>query len=410
MDRFRVREAGVEPAHPYGRTPLKRMRLPIPPFPQFGSFSEAGAKIQVFLTRTSTAVIFFPDLGISLSNRQNQHSLYLCRMKFLVIQTAFIGDVILATAIVEKLRRFYPAADIDFLLRKGNEKLLAGHPHLRNVWIWDKKKDKYRGLWRIGAELRKEQYDWVLNCQRFAASGLLTVCSGARQTAGFAKNPFSWLFTHRAPHQFGTREQTIHEVDRNLGLIRHLTDDSTVLPRLYPTAADIAGSQAIRPNDMPYVCIAPTSVWFTKQYPRQKWIDLIQHLPPSHAVYLLGGPDDQPACAAIAANTERKHLYNLAGRLSFLESAVLMKGAAMNYVNDSAPLHIASAMDAPVAAVFCSTLPQFGFTPLSVRHWIVESGTSLPCRPCGLHGHAACPKGHFMCAHSIDWGQFPLPE
>ncbi|MCC6459030.1 MAG: glycosyltransferase family 9 protein [Saprospiraceae bacterium] len=331
-------------------------------------------------------------------------------MKFLVIQTAFIGDVILATAIVEKLRRFYPGAHIDFLLRKGNEKLLAGHPHLRNVWVWDKKKDKYRGLWQIGVRLREEQYDWVLNCQRFAASGLLTIGSGAGQTAGFAKNPLSRLFTRRIPHQFGTSEQPIHEVERNLGLVRHLTDATLALPRLYPTPADVAASQAMRPNDMPYVCIAPSSVWFTKQYPREKWIELIRHLPSSHAVYLLGGPDDQPACADMVANAGRAQLYNLAGRLSFLESAVLMKGAAMNYVNDSAPLHIASAMDAPVAAVFCSTLPEFGFAPLSTQRWIIETRERLPCRPCGLHGRAACPKGHFACAESIDWRQFPMPE
>ena len=81
--------------------------------------------------------------------------------------------------------------------------------------------------------------------------------------------------------------------------------------------------------------------------------------------------------------------------------AALMEGAAMNYVNDSAPLHIASAMNAPVTAVFCSTVPAFGFGPLRENGRVVETTEKLDCRPCGLHGHRACPKGHFRCALGI---------
>jgi heptosyltransferase-2 len=87
----------------------------------------------------------------------------------------------------------------------------------------------------------------------------------------------------------------------------------------------------------------------------------------------------------------------MAGRLTFLESAALMRRATMNYVNDSAPLHIASAVDAPVTAVFCSTLPAFGFGPLSPSARVVQV-EGLSCRPCGVHGRRSCPEGHFACA------------
>ena len=73
----------------------------------------------------------------------------------------------------------------------------------------------------------------------------------------------------------------------------------------------------------------------------------------------------------------------------------------MNYVNDSAPMHFASAMDAPVAAIYCSTVPSFGFGPLSTQSYIIEVHEQLACRPCGLHGKAACPLGHFNCARLI---------
>lgn len=332
-------------------------------------------------------------------------ALYLCRVKILILQTAFLGDVVLATPLIEKLHRHFPTAQIDFLLRKGNEGLLRGHPALRQTLIWDKSGGKYRNLWRMLWRIRRERYDLVVCCQRFAAAGWLTALSGAGQTVGFDKNPMSVFFSRRLPHRIGDGG---HETDRNLSLIRHLTDALPERPRLYPAEADFeAAAEAAGPGA--YVCIAPTSVWFTKQWPAEKWLELIARIPPSHRVLLLGAPSDQPACATIARMAGSERVQNLAGRLSLLQSAALLAGASMNYVNDSAPLHLASAMNAPVAAVFCSTLPAFGFGPLSDRRFLIETTASLPCRPCGLHGKKACPKGHFDCALTIGAEQFPLP-
>ena len=76
----------------------------------------------------------------------------------------------------------------------------------------------------------------------------------------------------------------------------------------------------------------------------------------------------------------------------------------MNYVNDSAPLHIASAMDAPVTAVFCSTVPAFGFGPLRANGRIVETTENLDCRPCGLHGLQGVSEGAFqVCVGDTSW-------
>jgi heptosyltransferase-2 len=146
-------------------------------------------------------------------------------------------------------------------------------------------------------------------------------------------------------------------------------------------------------------------VWFTKQYPEEKWLELLAALPPTLAVYLLGGPPDVAACERLAQLANRPGLVNLAGKLSLPASAALMRGAVLNYVNDSAPMHLCSAVDAPVCAVFCSTIPAFGFGPLSTFSRIVEHPGPLACRPCGLHGHARCPLGHFRCAREIETTQ-----
>ncbi len=314
--------------------------------------------------------------------------------KILIIQTAFIGDVILATPVIEKLKQHYPSTQIDFLLRKGNESLLHNNPHLNKVLIWDKKKSKYQHLLQLVSTIRKERYDLVVNLQRFFSTGFITTFSKATQTIGFDKNPLSFLFTKKIVHQIDKNDHFVHEVSRNLSLVQHLTDDEFVRPHLYPSDEDY---KKIMPPQK-YICIAPTSVWFTKQFPANKWVSLMNKMKTDVKIYLLGGPPDKAACEAIKKASKHTDIENLAGQLSFLQSAALMQGAMMNYVNDSAPLHIASAMNATVTAIFCSTVPSFGFTPLSDQSVVIETTEQLDCRPCNLHGFKACPKGHFKCA------------
>lgn len=317
--------------------------------------------------------------------------------KFLVIQTAFIGDVVLATGLIEKLHAHVPDAEIHFLVRKGNEALLQGHPLLKQVLVWDKKQHKQRNLFSMLMKIRKERYDKVINVQRFAATGLLTAFSLGRETIGFDKNPFSFLFSKKIPHIIASGGHSRHEIERNNDLVKHFTGDEVSRPKLYPSAADY---EAVKQYQLqPYICIAPASVWFTKQYPADKWTSFINKTP--HTVYLIGAPGDNELCEAIRTASTNRSVINLCGKLSFLQSAALQKSAVMNYVNDSAPMHFASAMNAPVTAVYCSTLPSFGFGPLSDVRFIVEKTDALYCRPCGLHGRAACPEKHFKCAYDV---------
>ncbi|MBI2271896.1 MAG: glycosyltransferase family 9 protein [Bacteroidetes bacterium] len=317
-------------------------------------------------------------------------------MKFLIIQTAFIGDVILATPLIERLSASYPTAQIDFLLRNGNESLLENHPKLNEVIIWNKKENKLANLFKTINRVRETKYDHIINVHRFASSGLITFLSGAKNKIGFDKNPFSFCYSLKVKHEIGNGK---HEAERNLELVNSLAPGVFTKPKLYPSSSDIKAVDQFKIQ--PYVCIAPTSVWFTKQFPKEKWIELIK-LVRTPLIYLLGAPADNEICEWIKQNSNNKGITNLSGKLSFLESAALMKEAEMNYVNDSAPLHIASAMNAPITAVFCSTIPAFGFGPLSDRSKIIETTEPISCRPCGLHGFKACPQGHFKCALTID--------
>lgn len=320
--------------------------------------------------------------------------------KILVIQTAFTGDVVLATALLEKLHRFFPGAQINFLVRKGNEGLLKDHPFLHEVLIWNKKENKNKNLLNLLKKIRNEKYDKVINLQRFASTGMLTAFSGAKEKIGFDKNPFSFLFTKKIKHDLSNKK---HEVERNNELIQHFTDDSFTKPRLYPSAINY--NEIEKYTSQPYVCMMPASIWFTKQYPIDKWIDLINNFPSAYTIFLLGGKENADICKKIKEKSTNNKIEIFAGKLNFLSSVALMKNAKMNYTNDSAPLHFASAVDAPVTAIFCSTVPAFGFYPLSSKSFVVETKEILTCRPCSLHGLKACPLGHFKCAYTIETSQ-----
>lgn len=315
----------------------------------------------------------------------------------LVIQTAFIGDVILGTALLERLRQDYPNAKIDYLVRDGNQSLFAGHPFLNEVLIWSKQDSKYAALWKLLREVRSREYDAVYNIQRYAASGVLTAFSGAKEKVGYKSNPLSLLFTKSVEHRFGKGFENVHEVDRVLDLVG--CNATRTNPKLYPSESDFVAVAEFK--DTPYVTIAPGSVWFTKQLPVEKWIELINLIPADKQVFLIGAKSDAFIAEEIIAGAEREAI-NLTGKLKLLETAALMKDAVMNYANDSAPVHLASAMNAPITEVFCSTVPEFGFTPLSDNSRIIQTNEKLDCRPCGIHGKSACPKGHFKCATTIE--------
>jgi len=317
--------------------------------------------------------------------------------KILIIQTAFIGDVVLATPLIEKLKRFYPDAQIDFLVRKGNENLLEGNPKISTLHVWNKKEKKTRNIFRIVANLRREKYDLLINLQRFGTTGLMTFLSGAKLKVGFDKNPFSFCYDRKFNHQIGNGK---HEVERNLELIAEWTDNSFEKPKLHLSEEALKKVKEYKTE--PYLTIAPTSVWFTKQWPAHKWIAFLQKTEFAGKIFLLGAPSDFEACEHILKEAGREGVFNFCGKLSLLESTALMKDAEMNYMNDSAPMHFASAVNAPTTAIFCSTIPDFGFGPLSENSRVIETSETLACRPCGLHGFKTCPKSHFKCAEEID--------
>ena len=310
----------------------------------------------------------------------------------LVIQTAFTGDAVLGTSVLETLHHAYPGARITYLVRAGHSSLFTHHPFLHEVWEWKKTAGKTKALVNLLVKIRRQRFDLIINLQRYLSTGLLTAFSKAGETRGFAKNPLSFLFSQRYTHSL---HSGLHEIQRNYALFKDLAPELK-LPKIYLSEADM--KQAI-----PYegaLVLAPASVWSTKQWPERHWSKLIRLAADSYPIVLIGGKTDLKLCEEIARESG-KQVQVLAGRLSFTESAALMKKAALTVSNDSAPVHLASSVNASILELFCSTVPEFGFTPLSSNSHYLETSEKLPCRPCGLHGKKSCPLHHFACGNTL---------
>lgn len=287
------------------------------------------------------------------------------------------------------------------MVRKGNKNLLENHVAVDNILVWDKSK-KFKNLFRILKKIRKENFDLLVNAQRFFSSGFLTAFSKAKNKIGFDKNPLSFYYDKKVKHRINI-EKPKHEVERNLDLISHLVSDTTFeKPKLYPSEKDkFIVNNLINKTD--FFVIAPASVWFTKQLQKEKWIDLVEKLLRKKTVYIIGAKIDFNLAEEIknAIVLKQNETINLCGKLTLLQSAYLMQKAKQVFVNDSAPLHLASAVNANTVSFFCSTIPAFGFYSLSDKNQIIEV-KNLGCKPCGLHGKTVCPKKHFNCSSKIN--------
>ena len=325
----------------------------------------------------------------------------------LIIQTAFIGDTILASHFARAVKDQYPNAKIHFFLRKGNESVIQGLSTIEKVWVWDKQGGKTKNLIKLILGLREIRFDMVFNLHRHFNSGLVSALMKSPFKVGFQQNPLSFFYTHKVNHLIPHKSLSgvWHEVQRNLQLLQKalpalvIGDNSKIykpeLPLMEKHFTKVAPYIS-----QDYFVIAPASVWFTKAWSEHKYRELTLELAKRGKVFFIGAPTDKELCDRIRegiSNTE-----NLCGPLNLLDSAALMKNAKRVFVNDSAPLHLASCVNAKTTAIFCSTVQEFGYTPLADDSVVVDMGTSLSCRPCGLHGYKACPLDHFKCAEEIE--------
>jgi heptosyltransferase-2 len=316
----------------------------------------------------------------------------------LVIQTSFLGDTVLTTPLLAQLANRGP---VDVVTTPASAALLANHPAVRTIIPYDKRGDDRGlvGLWRLARQLRDNRYDVALLAQGSWRSAALAWLAGVPSRIGFDTSAGRLLYSKRVPYR-----DDLHHAARLLMLARPngrepLPDE--LRPSLAPGPREreevdrLLAAAGVRADER-LVGVAPGSVWGTKRWPY--YSELARLLVDDARIVVLGSANDSELAEAILSAAP--NAIDATGQLSLLASAELVGRCGVLVTNDSAPLHLASAMQTPTVAIFGPTVPEFGFGPLAPRASVVGHD-ELPCRPCDRHGPQRCPLGHFRCMREL---------
>jgi len=327
----------------------------------------------------------------------------------LVIQTSFLGDLVLTTPLLAELARRGP---VHVVATPAGAPLLARNPDVAGVTIYDKRGTArgVGGLANVAAELDAARSRAAVEGAKDAAaylaqgsvrSAALARLAGFRTRVGFSTSAGRWLYTRRVLYR-----DDRHHAERLWGLATGNADVSPtpeqLRPRLFPGGAEREAVDRLVADgalgSAPLIALAPGSVWATKRWPY--YAELAARLPPHVRLAVVGAKDDAPLAAEISAAAPGR-VVDATGRLSLLGSAELIRRCRVLITNDSAPQHLASAMGTPTITAFGPTVPEFGFGPLA-PHSATAGVSGLDCRPCDRHGPARCPLGHWRCMRELD--------
>ncbi|OLC72886.1 MAG: lipopolysaccharide heptosyltransferase II [Gemmatimonadetes bacterium 13_1_40CM_4_69_8] len=321
-------------------------------------------------------------------------------MTSLVIQTAFLGDVVLTTPLLRALAE--QTGPLDVVTTPAAAPLLETHPAVRRVIPYAKRgADRgWRGLNRLARRLRAEGYASAYLPHRSLRSAAVAWLARIPRRVGFHDG---WRLLYTETRR---RPAEGHEVDRLLALAgpapgRHH------MPNLETTIPDRTRAEGfLREHHVrePLAALAPGSIWGSKRWP--SFAVLAERLAPRVGIVVVGGAEDEPLGAEITAVVGRAggRAASACGRLSLRESVEIIRRACVLVTNDSAPLHFAQAVGTPTVALFGPTVPTFGFGPRGPRDRALGV-VGLPCRPCSRHGPPVCPLGHHRCMTDLSLEQ-----
>ncbi|MDP2846838.1 MAG: glycosyltransferase family 9 protein [Humidesulfovibrio sp.] len=323
-------------------------------------------------------------------------------------QTAFLGDAVLTLPFIQALKARYPGAEIHYFVRAGLEGLFSAQRELTSVRGFAKRGNQ-KSLFAaraLGHDLSLEGFDLWISPHASLRSAFMARSVGAPVRIGYHQPWYNWLaYTHLVDRSFSRLEE-IERIFQLGGPLGIFADKATPapLPRLDLTdeaktrAAEIFDGLPVGPK----LGIHPGSTWPTKCWPKEHFAEIARRALDAGAVVLLfAGPGEEALAAHIAnaAGDASGRLINLANMLTIPALAACLGRLDACLTNDSGPMHLTWAQGVPLAACFGPTVRSLGFFPRGQHSRVLE--TALDCRPCGLHGHKACPLGHHNCMKDI---------
>jgi heptosyltransferase-2 len=326
-------------------------------------------------------------------------------MQILVVQTAFLGDVVLTTPLLRELHRVHPRARLTVLTTRTGREALRDLRYVDRLLIFDKSwgVSGLRSFARLTRLLRSEAFDIAIGAQRSTRTGQLLWISGAPLRIGFEGAPGAWAY-HRRVAWNGEA----HAVRRYLDLASAVGGDPAgadpqpelgVDPGADARIAGLLEEEGI-PAGQPFVCVAPGSRRRTKRWRPEGFAEVISAVEGNGMpVVLVGTMHERALCRRVASASGTSAVV-LAGRTGVRELIALVARASVVLANDSGTAHVASAVGTPVVSVFGPTSPADGRSAFGALNRVVEH-KELGCRPCGSHGHWICPRWHFRCMRDV---------
>ncbi len=319
--------------------------------------------------------------------------------KTLIIQTAFLGDLILTEPLIRTLRERWETVPL-LLIREGLEGLVKFMNGVEVITI-NKKGINFIDTLSVLRRVMKEKFDFVLSPHRSFRSAFIARGAINAVKIGFSNSGGFWFYDAVVPYEGE------HEVQRILSLLKPVEKEyfGVIPPKFFLNEVDVErGKRILRAKGIGegFIAIFPGSKWETKRWLPEGFVGLIHLLKKSgFSPVILGSGEERSLCEKIAKETE---VTSLAGETSIEDLISILFYAHAILSNDSAPVHIASALEKPVVAIFGPTHPSLGFYPLSKKSIVVQN-EEIKCRPCSLHGGRRCPQKHFLCMKTISFHQ-----
>ncbi len=328
--------------------------------------------------------------------------------KILIIRLSSLGDVVLTSPLIRVLRRKFPRAQIDFLVRREYADLVKYNPHLSRVWEFDARSG-FRGLLDWRKRLRREKYQIILDVHRNIRSLIWSSALPETRVLRVNKNQFLRFllvkFKINLYRRVYGRIIPVWEKYLRTGADLGLEPDGHGLELFLPPESEENISRFLQelPSGGKWkVVVAPGARHFTKRWPAEYFVRVICALKERHGLntILVGGPDDVSVGESILAQLEQGVAISTMGKFTITETAALIKRAHLFLSNDSGLMHVAAAFNRPLIALFGSTVEELGFFPFSEQATVLEV-RGLKCRPCSHIGRAECPKEHFRCMKDL---------
>ncbi len=298
--------------------------------------------------------------------------------KILIIKPSSLGDIVHSLPVLDALNRCFPDAEIDWLVAKGFEGILEGHPMLRKLWII--RKDEWKKITRLRStiselrnlfrNLKMEKFDCAIDLQGLLRSGLIAKATGAPMRVGFAeaREGSAVFYTHKV---VGGRE--IHAVDRYLKIPALLGCEVT-RPRFpLPSFQVIAGDAFLSGG---YAVMVPGARKPVNRWPARRFGELASRLPLKTVV--VGSKSDRDLADEIV-KASKGRAVSLAGKTGLRELVGIIRRARFVVSNDTGPMHVAAAVGVPVFALFGPANP-VRTGPYGKGHTVIRKG--IPCSPC----------------------------